>query len=285
MSRIQQLPGAVDFLTQGLMAGSKLAATAAELQSRKIQNQLMAEELDFADRRKQLEEAAILSQNELRGAQTELTRFQTQAQQGIDVEKQTKVSGAQQKQNLALIEALKSPDMSPAEATAAIALQIPNLQASGFPIEEGNVLHQSMAALLLNQSSQFKKELELENKKAQSIQEFRAAQIGFTQARTGTVISPQEEALLGVAARSAEQITEKRSALTAALAFEKDPESKAQFEAQIRNLDAQLEEALRSLGLKGRTQQGQQKLKVGDVVDGFKYLGGNTNDPNNWEQQ
>ena len=76
MSRIQQLPGAVDFLQRGLVAGQKLRALETELQQNQIRSALLMGELEHQDMQQSLTDALVQARTEQLKTSSDLDKVQ-----------------------------------------------------------------------------------------------------------------------------------------------------------------------------------------------------------------
>jgi len=239
MATVIQVQGPIDALTEGILAGAKLRQTGARTKAIQAQNALIEHELMASEQRagiqQQLDESLVAE----RSARTDFTKAQTEIQLQLAplkiegakakgaqaaAESQVQVAGARQKRTAAIVQALRSEDMTQAESMAAIALEIPGLAASGMPIEVGDVHHQALAARLLSQSEQMSDQLDIERDKSESLKLFREIQAQTAVQRVGVAqagvekrrefLDPAGDALLKLNVDRAEKLQDERGILS-----------------------------------------------------------------------
>lgn len=225
MSQIQFIPGPIDRLTQGILAGTRLAAMRSEIDTRKLQNQLLEDELANIERTRlgeeQLEAAQIarlnadasfttaredvarslqpLLQRQAEAETTEREAFAETAEKraGLPGKREareatsakTRQTGAVQQQITALMQSLRPVDENfiPQEASDLLEINLPRLEEIlGKPVKVGDTTFQYAASELLNTTRRMNEELRLEEKKFEALGNFRLEQLDISRQRADT---------------------------------------------------------------------------------------------------
>lgn len=266
MGQITQFPGAADFLTRGLLAGAKLRAIQTETQNLQLQNQLAQEEIEFGEGRDAMIDAINQAELENKTAQTGLANARAQALADVEVtrEKKEKRTAAVESAKAARSLLSDSLDDTPtdAEAHAIMLTAIPQLKTLGVEAPEGSPNFQYWKQQVLNEALVAAEDRDIEREKAQSINEFRAAQVADTLAG---VVTPERTTELRILTNQVNELDKALKDINQGISvFSADDPERAVLEAQKvenRDLREELMDSLRSVVNKNR--EGKAK-KVSD---------------------
>ena len=275
---IQKQEGTIDALTRGFLSGQKIAALQTEVQSRKVQNALLSEELSHASEKFELEKGLFESRTAAADAAAGLASaratFEGQ-QEGAKARATVRGSVSD------ILEQGRQPGISDDEAFEAVSELIPLMKEAGSPIVAGGPLHQAAAQQLRTMSDQLEQENEIEREKNESLSLFRQLSI---QNRIETTATPGQAAQLK--ARLGE-IDQKLSSL----AFPEfqagasaDPQKAAEAKRQVDVIRADLERMIADLVSKDSGDTLNPRPQIGDVdASGHVFQGGDPNNADNWE--